>query len=106
MDDKRITVEQDGEVLAQATVSVSHEDDEAHALAQVAVAAGHLPVGTRQKMVDAVHAAVTEDHAAHLTASVPLGDAELVQGVSSHLDDVQLRAAGSTSIIEGVVKPT
>jgi hypothetical protein len=55
--------------------------------------------------VDAVHEAVTEDHASRLTAAVPCGDAELVEGICDHLDDVELRAAGSTSIIKGDLKP-
>lgn len=103
-DSKQITVEEDGQVLAQATVSVPDENNESRA--QVNVAPGHLPVGTRQKVVDAVHEAVTEDHADRLTATVPIGDAELVEGMRSNLDDVELRAAGATSIIRGAVKPS
>jgi hypothetical protein len=102
-DPRQIRVEQDGQVLAQATISVTEETSEA--CAQVHVAPGHIPVGTRQKMADAVHEAVTEDRAQHLTATVPLGDAELVDGIRSHLNDARLRAAGATSIIEGDVKP-
>jgi hypothetical protein len=102
-DEKQISVEEGGSVLAQATVSVANEDGEAHA--QVHVASGHLPVGTRQKVVEAVHEAVVEDQSRRLTATVPLGDAELVEGIRSHLDDVDLRAAGATSIIKGDVKP-
>jgi hypothetical protein len=71
---------------------------------QVHVAPGHLPVGPRQKVADAVHEAVTEGHARHLTATVPCGDAELVEGIRQHLDDVELRAAGATCIIEGDIK--
>jgi hypothetical protein len=89
-DDRQITVEEDGAVVAQASVSVSSEDHRAQA--QVNVASGHLPVGTRQKVVEAVHEAVCEDDGQHLTASVPLGDAELVRGLSERLDDVSLRA--------------
>jgi hypothetical protein len=100
--EKQIRVEEAGSVVAQATVSVGNENGEAHA--QVHVAPGHLPVGTRQKVVDAVHEAVVEDHTRRLTATVPLGDAELVEGIRSHLDDVELRAAGATSIIKGDLK--
>ena len=101
-DFKHISVEEDGQVLAQATISMADEDGDA--LAQVHVAPGHIPVGTRQKVVDAVHEAVTEDQAKRLTATVPCGDAELVEGIRDHLDDVELRAAGATSIIQGDVK--
>ena len=102
-EEKSITVEENGQVLAQATVSVS---DDSEAQAQVHVAPGHLPVGTRQRMADAVHESVVEDNAQHLTATVPLGDAELVQGMRGHLNNVELRAAGSTSIIRGDIKPS
>ena len=101
-EDRQISVEEDGEVLARASVSVSESHD---ARAQVHMAPGHLPVGTRQRVVDAVHEAVAEDDGRHLTAAVPLGDAELVQGLSERLSDVSLRAAGATSIIEGRVEP-
>jgi hypothetical protein len=100
--EKQITVEEDGEVLAQASVSVSTDSHEAHA--QVHVASGHLPVGTRRKVADAVHDAVCEDDGQHLTASVPMGDAELVQDLTDRLSDVSLRAAGASSIVEGDIK--
>ena len=101
-DDKQIRVEDDGRTLAQATVSLDTESGQASA--QVSVASGQLPIGTRQKVVDAVHEAVSEDQI-RLTATVPLGDAELVDGIRDHLDDAELRAAGATSIITGDVKP-
>jgi hypothetical protein len=102
-DEKQISVEEGGSVLAEATVSVVAETGEARA--QVHVASGHLPVGTRQKVADAVHEVVVEEQTQRLTATVPLGDAELVEGFRNHLDDVELRAAGATSIIVGDVKP-
>jgi hypothetical protein len=102
--DKRITVEEDGQVLSEATVSAPDENNEARA--QVHVASGHLPVGTHQRMADALHQAVSEDNAERLTASVPRGEAELVEGICDHLSDVAMRSAGSTSFIEGEVKPT
>jgi hypothetical protein len=102
-DDTQITIEEDGQVLARATVSDADEDGESRA--QVHMASGHLPVGARQKVVDAVYERVTEHHATHLTATVPCGDAELVEGIRDHLDHVELLAAGATSIIRGDVKP-
>lgn len=103
-DDKQIAFEQDGKMLAQATVSAA--DDEGAARAQVHMAAGQLPVGTRQKVADAVHEAVVQEHATHLTATVPCGDVELVEGIGQHLEHVELRAAGATSIIRGDVGPS
>jgi hypothetical protein len=100
---KQIAFEQDGQVLAQATVSAADHEGASHA--QVHMASGQLPVGTRQKVADAVHEAVVEEHATRLTATVPCGDAELVEGIGHHLDHVELRAAGATSIIRGDVRP-
>lgn len=99
--EKHITVEEDGQILAQARIA---SDDEHGARAEVNVAPGHLPAGTRQRMADAVHASVVEGDVRRLSASVPLGDAELIDGMREHLTDVELRAAGSTSILEGEVR--
>ena len=103
VDRRQISVEENGEVLAEATISAPDGDEGARAA--VTVAPGHLPVGTRQKMADAVHEAVCDDNARHLTATVPIGDAELVDGIRGHLSDVEVRAAGASSIIQGDVDP-
>jgi ribulose-5-phosphate 4-epimerase/fuculose-1-phosphate aldolase len=101
-DEKQLSITENGQVLAEATVVPP--DPQGEARAQVSVAPGHLPVGTRRKMADAVHDAVVADEAARLTATVPLGDAELVDGIREHLSEAQIRAAGSTSIIRGDMK--
>ena len=103
VDRRQISVEADGEILAEATISAPDADNCARA--EVTVAPGHHPVGTRQQMADAVHEAVCNDNARHLTASVPKGDAELVNGIRDHLSDVELRVAGASSIIQGDVDP-
>lgn len=103
-DDRHISIEADGQVLSQATISPGDQHNEARA--QVHVASGHLPPGTHQQMAEAIHDAVSQDNAEHLTASVPRGEAELVEGIRDHLTEVQMRSAGSTSIIQGDVKPT
>ena len=100
-DDKHVSITAGGEILAEATISAP--DGEGEALVNVHMASGHLPVGARRRMADAIHEAVTEDRADRITATVPLGDAELVEGIRDHLDDVELHAAGATSIIQGDV---
>jgi hypothetical protein len=102
-EDRHISIEEDGRVLSTATVSAPDDNNEAHA--QVHMAPGHLPAGTRQQMADAICDAVTEDDAERLSAAVPRGDCELVEGISGHLADSELRAAGATSIIQGRIKP-
>lgn len=102
-DDKHITVEADGQVLSEATISPTDENQEAQA--QVHVASGQLPAGTHQKMADALHQAVTDDNAERLTAWVPRGQAELTEGIRDHLTDVEMRSAGATNVIQGEVTP-
>jgi hypothetical protein len=97
-----LTVEEDGVVMADATVSPLDSDHRTYV--QVHVAAGHLPCGTRHKLVDALYEAVSGSNATSLVATVPLGDAELVEGLREHLFNVKLRAAGATSILEGQVQ--
>ena len=98
-DDKHVSINVHGETVAEATISPP--DDDGQARVDVHTESGHLPVGARKRMADAIHEAVTEDEADRISATVPLGDAELVEGIREHLVDVELRAAGATSIIEG-----
>lgn len=100
-EDRHISISAHGESLLMATIS--SPDAVGEARVDVHAESGHLPAGARQRMADAIHEAVTEDDAERVSATVPLGDAELVEGICDHLHDVDLRAAGATSIIEGVV---
>ena len=99
-DDAPLKVEEDGSIVAEATVTTS---DDAQAWAEVHVDPGHLPSGTRRRVATAVHDAAVADSAEHLSASLPRGDAELMEEMRSHLDHAELRSAGATSIIEGDV---
>lgn len=103
-DERQISIEDHGQAVSRVTVSVPDENSEARV--HVHMSSGHLPAGTRQKVADAIHEAVTEDEAERLTAAVPRGDAELVDGISDQLSDAGLRATGATSLIGGQVKPS
>jgi hypothetical protein len=100
-EDRHVSIRAHGETLAEATISPPDSDGEARV--DVHTESGHLPAGARQRLADAIHEVVTDDHAERISATVPMGDAELVEGIRGHLSDVELRAAGATSIIEGDV---
>jgi hypothetical protein len=100
-DDNRIVLEQDGQLLAQATLSDVGPDGQVQAA--VHVEPGQLPVGTRRELADQVHEHLVTAEADHLSAAVPLGDAELIDRMQDHLSDVSLRAAGASSMVEGDV---
>ena len=100
-DDRHVSIKAHGETLVEATISPPDGDGEARV--DVHTESGHLPAGARQRMADAIHEVVTEDEASRISATVPMGDAELAEGIRDHLTDVELRAAGATSIIEGAI---
>jgi hypothetical protein len=96
---QHLTVEEDGRVLAEATVHSDAEQQTAHA--DLHVEAGHLPVGTRSRLVDAVldqSAAGTQ-----LDATLPAGDSEILDRLRDRCDDVQARSAGASTLATGTV---
>ncbi len=98
----RIVLEEDGHLLAEARLS--DVDPEGQVKAQVHVEPGDLPPGTRHTMADKVHDHLLAHDARHLHAAVPLGDCELIEGMTEHLSEVTLRAAGASSLIDGDVQ--
>ena len=103
-DQNRILLEDGGHLLAEARLS--DVDPEGRVQAQVHVEPGDLPPGTRHTMADKVHDHLLTHDARHLHAAVPLGDCELIEGMTGHLSDVTLRAAGASSLIDGdVLRP-
>ena len=96
---QHITIEEDGRILAEATV---HSDPEHQAVhADLHVEAGHLPIGTRARLVDAV----LDQSAAgtHLDATLPAGDGEILDRLRERCDDVQARSAGASTLASATV---
>ena len=96
-----ILIQTEGQTLATAelhptgTVGVVHSD--------MHVESGHLPVGTRSRLVDAVLAHPDVDHADRLVATMPLGDTEMLARVRERCDQVEAHAAGATKVVEARV---
>jgi hypothetical protein len=96
-----IRIQTDGHTLATAelhptgTTGVVHSD--------MHVESGHLPVGTRTRLVDAVLAHPDVDHADRLVATMPLGDTEMLARVRECCDEVEAHAAGATKLVEARV---
>jgi len=96
-----ILIETEGRTLATAelhptgTAGVVHSD--------LHVESGHLPVGTRARLVDAVLAHPDVDHADRLVATMPLGDTEMLARVRECCADVEAHAAGATKLVEARV---
>jgi hypothetical protein len=96
-----ILIQTDGQTLATAelhptgTVGVVHSD--------MHVESGHLPAGTRARLVDAVLAHPDVDQADRLVATMPLGDTEMLARVRERCDQVEAHAAGATKVVEARV---
>ena len=95
---REIEIEVDGRVAAVA--DVRRTDDPDVVRSAMHVESGHLPPGTRARLVDAVLDDPDVSSASHLAASMPAGDTELLDRVRERADTVEVRAAGATKLVE------
>jgi hypothetical protein len=97
-DVRTILIEENGRPLASAEVRPTDEPGVVHS--ELHVESGHLPGGTRTRLVDAVLDHPKVDEADRLLATMPLGDTEMLDRVRQRCDDVEARAAGATTLVE------
>jgi hypothetical protein len=93
-----IQIEIDGRLVAAA--DVSRTDDPDVVRSAMHVESGHLPVGSRTKLVDAVLEDPHVSAASHLAASVPTGDTEKLDRIRERVRSVDVRAAGATALVD------
>jgi hypothetical protein len=87
-----------------AAAEVSRTDDPDVVRSAMHVESGHLPAGSRTKLVDAVLEDPQVSAASHLAASVPTGDTELLDRIRERARSVNVRAAGATVLVEAVLR--
>ena len=87
-----------GHTVATAEIHAAEGSRVLHA--DLHVESGHLPMGTRTRLVDAVVDSAEADHADRLVATMPLDDTEMLDRMRERCDDVETRANGSTKIVE------
>jgi hypothetical protein len=97
-DHPTIQIEADGRTVATAEVHPTDKPGVVHS--DLHVESGHLPGGTRSRLVDAVLDSPEMDQAERLLATMPLGDTEMLARVRERCDDVEARAAGATKLVE------
>jgi hypothetical protein len=97
-DNPTIRIEADGRTVA--TAEVHPTDDPGLVHSDLHVESGHLPGGTRTRLVDAVLEHPQVDEADRLLATMPLGDTEMLDRVRERCDGVEARAAGATKLVE------
>jgi hypothetical protein len=90
----------DGRPLAGADIDVV---DPSVARASLYVEAGHLPTGTRTRLVDAVFDSPQICTHQYLQVTMPLGDTEILDRVRERSDAGKAHAAGSTCLFYAVL---
>jgi hypothetical protein len=94
----------DGNVVA--VVDIETTDDPTVIRVSLHSEAGHGPVGTGARLVDAV-LDLDETRRRHtLEASLPLGDVDALQRLRSRCPDVQTRPAGATCLADAELPAT
>ena len=96
----RVWIEAEGRTIGSATVS----RDGTTVTMVFAMAHGHIPVTGRRRLVNAAFSLPEVQAKRSLQVALPIGDADLLDGVRAHVQDVQLRAAGSTCLIEATAR--
>lgn len=97
---RHVRIEEDGHALASAEVTCTHDSANGDTVnAALHVEPGHLPAGTRGRLVDAVLDLPESQNADHLSASAPTGDGELLDRIRGRADNVRTRATGSTVLV-------
>lgn len=90
----------DGRPLAGADIDIV---DRSVARASLYVEAGHLPTGTRTRLVDAVFDSPQIHAHQFLQVTMPLGDTEILHRVRERSDAGEAHAAGSTCLFYAVL---
>jgi hypothetical protein len=67
---------------------------------------GHLSPGYRRNLVDAVMDLPEVRACRRLEATIPLGDAELLERLRERTVDAVTRAAGSTTLLDAIIPAT
>ena len=97
--DQQVDITDHGHVVASADVSTPAQP---HGTARIALhtESGHLPVGTRAHLVDAVLELPDVQLSDHLTVYAPIGDTESMDRIRQRTTDMRTHAAGCTAIID------
>ncbi len=66
-------------------------------------APGHIPAGSRARLVDAVVDTPEVRERPRLEATIPLGDAETLERIRERADDVATRPAGATALLDASI---
>lgn len=98
---RQVKVAEHGEVVAVADVEPT--DDHSVVRASLHARAGHLPPGTRTRLVDGVLDLPQAADGNRLEATIPLGDGESLDRLRERCDDVRVRPAGASCLVDAAL---
>jgi hypothetical protein len=98
---RQVDVTEHGEVVAVADLEPT--DDQGVIRASLHAQAGHLPTGTRTRLVDRVLDLPQTKDGNRLEATLPLGDAESLDRLRERCDEVQTRPAGASCLVDAAL---
>ena len=93
--------DQDGRCVATADIQFVGQSA---ARASVHIESGHLPAGTRTRLVDALLDSPEFGSCKHVQVALPLGDAEIFDRIRERCHPDEVRAVGTTCLIEADLK--
>ena len=96
--DATFQIEDEGRLVALAQVHPTGTAGVVHSA--LSVAGGHLPAGTRTRLVDAVLDCPEVRGAERLLATLPVSDTEMLDRLRQRCAVVETRAAGATKLVE------
>lgn len=94
--------DEDGRRVASADIEVVENATRT----SLRVEAGHLPAGTRERLVDAVLDSPEVDASRHIEASIPIGDTDMLRRLRERCDITESRAAGASCLINAEIPDT
>jgi hypothetical protein len=101
---RRIEIkDDDDQTVAAADVTAQPGRDAARA--SLHPGSGHVPPGSRARLVDAVVDTPEVRESGRLEAAVPLGDAEALERIRERADEVETRPAGATALLDASIQP-
>jgi hypothetical protein len=101
---RHVEIKDDEQTVAAAQVAAPQQAG-GTARASLHAAPGHVPPGTRARLVDAVLDLPEVRASGRLRATVPLGDTESLWRLRERTKDADTRPAGSTALVDADIPP-
>jgi hypothetical protein len=95
----------DGERAVTSAEVTTSTDPEGTARASMHAESGHIPPGSRTRLVDAVLDLPEVQDSVRLEATVPLGDTESLDRLRERTGDMTTHAAGSSALVNAELHP-